>query len=98
MPRIDGMTPRPEYEGLEGELTEGEKLIEEANVVRDEKAQKAWQESEEADADLIEAGVEKLGDLVAQGHDFGEGGNFPEAPKLDPPNTPEPSQKETEDD
>jgi len=98
MPRIDGMAPRPEYEGLEGELTEGEKLIEEANVVRDEKAQKAWQESEEADADLIEAGVEKLGDLVAQGHDFGEGGNFPEAPKLDPPNTPEPSQKEPEDD
>ena len=98
MPRIDGMAPRPEYEGLEGELTEGEKLIEEANVVRDEKAQKAWQESEEADADLIEAGVEKLGDLVAKGHDFGEGGDFPEAPKLDSPNAPQPSQKEPEND
>ena len=98
MPRIDAMTPRPEYEGLEGELTEGEKLIEEANVVRDEKAQKAWQESEEADADLIESGVGKLGDLVAQGHDFGEGGVFPQAPKLDPPNTPQPSQKEPEKD
>ena len=68
MPRIDAMTPRPEFEGLEGELTKGEKLREEANIVRDEKAQKAWQESEEADTDLIEAGVEKLGDLVAKGH------------------------------
>ena len=98
MPRIDAMTPRPEFEGLEGELTKGEKLIEEANVVRDEKAHKAWQESEETDADLIEAGVEKLGDLVAKGHDFGEGGDFPEAPKLDPPSTPQPSQKEPEKD
>jgi len=98
MPRIDAMDPRPEYEGLEGELTDGEKLIEEANVARDEKAQKAWEKSEKTDADLIEAGVEKLGDLVAQGHDFGEGGNFPEAPKLDPPGTPQPSQKEPEDD
>ena len=68
MPRIDAMTPRPEFEGLEGELTKGEKLREEANIVRDEKSQKAWKESEEADADLIEAGVEKLGDLVAKGH------------------------------
>ena len=68
MPRIDAMSPRPEFEGLEGELTKGEKLREEANIVRDEKSQKAWKESEEADADLIEAGVEKLGDLVAKGH------------------------------
>jgi len=95
MPRIDAMTPRPEFEGIEGELTDGEKLLEEANVVRDKKAQKAWQEAEESDTELIEAGVEKLGDLVAQGH-FSEkdGSNdFPEAPKLDPPNTPPPSQK-----
>ena len=68
MPRIDAMTPRPEFEGIEGELTEGEKLREEANVVRDKKAQKAWQESEESDTELIEAGVEKLGDLVGKGH------------------------------
>ena len=96
MPRIDAMTPRPEFEGLEDELTKGEKLIEEANIVRDEKAQKAWQESEDSDTELIEAGVDKLGDLVAQGH-FSEkdgSGDFPEAPTLDPPNTPQPSQKE----
>ena len=100
MPRIDAMTPRPEFEGLEGELTKGEKLIEEANVVRDEKAHKAWQESEESDTELVEAGVEKLGDLVAQGHFSEKDGDeeFPEAPKLDPPNSPQPSQKETEKD
>ncbi len=100
MPRIDAMTPRPEFEGLEGELTKGEKLIEEANVVRDEKAHKAWQESEESDTELVEAGVEKLGDLVAQGHFSEKDGDeeFPEAPKLDPPNSPQPSQKEPEKD
>ena len=57
MPRIDAMTPRPEFEGIEGELTEGEKLIAEANVARDEKAQKAWHTSEESDTELVEAGV-----------------------------------------
>jgi hypothetical protein len=95
MPRIDAMTPRPEFEGIEGELTDGEKLLEEANVVRDKKAQKAWQEAEESDTELIEAGVEKLGDLVAQGHFSKKDGSedFPEAPKLAPPNTPPPSQK-----
>ena len=100
MPRIDAMAPRPEYEGLEGELTKGEKLREEANVVRDKKSQKAWQESEESDTELIESGVEKLGDLVAQGHfsEKDDSEDFPEAPKLDPPNTPQPSQKEPEKD
>ena len=41
MPRIDAMSARPEFEGIEGELTEGEKLMAEANVVRDERAQEA---------------------------------------------------------
>ena len=100
MPRIDAMTPRPEFEGIEGDLTEGEKLIEEANVARDEKSQKAWETSEESDTELVEEGVDKLGDLVAKGH-FSEKddiGDFPEAPKLDPPNKPQPSQKEPEKD
>ena len=99
MPRIDAMTPRPEFEGIEGELTKGEMLLEEANVERDKKAQKAWQESEESDTELIEAGAEKLGDLVAQGHFSGQKGEgFPKAPMLDAPNTPPPSQKEPEKD
>ena len=90
MPRIDAMTPRPEFEGLEGELTEGEKLMAEANVVRDTKSQEAWEAAERSDPELIEAGVEKLGDLVAKGHDFGEGGDFPQAPSRSNPNTPPP--------
>lgn len=100
MPRVDAMTPRPEFEGIEGELTEGEKLLEEAKIARDERSQEAWQKSEAEDPDLIEAGVEKLGDLVARGH-FAtqeESGDFPEAPTRAAPNTPLPSQPEQDED
>ena len=65
----------------------------EANTARDEKAQEAWEIAESQDPDLVEAGVEKLGDLVARGH-FSEGGgvgDFPEAPTRAAPNTPPPS-------
>ncbi len=98
MPRIDAMTPRPEFEGIEGELTEGEKLVREANVARDLKSQEAWEAAEKSDPELIEAGVEKLGDLVGKGHDFGEGGNFPVAPTRADPNTPPPSPPELDED
>lgn len=98
MPRIDAMTPRPEFEGIEGELTEGEKLVREANVARDLKSQEAWEAAEKSDPELIEAGVEKLGDLVAKGHDFGEGGDFPVAPTRADPNTPPPSPPERDED
>ena len=100
MPRIDAMTPRPEFEGIEDELTEGEKLIAEANTVRDEKAQEAWAVAESQDPDLIEAGVEKLGDLVAQGHFLEQdgSGDFPEAPTRAAPNTPPPSQPTRDED
>ena len=65
----------------------------EANTARDEKAQEAWKLAEEQDPDLVEAGVEKLGDLVARGHfsGAGVGGDFPEAPTRATPNTPPPS-------
>ena len=86
------MTPRPEFEGIEGDLTKGEKLMVEANIVRDKKSQKAWEAAEKSDPELIEAGVDKLGDLVAKGHDFGEGGDFPQTPIRSDPNTPPPSQ------
>ena len=100
MPRIDAMTPRPEFEGIEGELTEGEKLMAEANTARDEKAQEAWEIAESQDPDLVEAGVEKLGDLVARGHfsDGGGGGDFPEAPTRATPITPLPSRENKNDD
>lgn len=68
MPRTDAMTERPEFEGLEGELSEAERLVEEANVAYDQRAAERWAEAEAKDADLIEAGVERLGDLVATGH------------------------------
>ena len=98
MPRIDAMTPRPEFDGIEGELTEGEKLVQEANVARDLKSQEAWETAEKADPELIEAGVDKLGDLVAKGHDFGEGGDFPVAPTRVEPNTPPPLPSELDED
>ena len=98
MPRIDAMTPRPEFEGIEGELTRGEKLVQEANVARDLKSQEAWDTAEKADPELIEAGVDKLGDLVAKGHDFGEGGDFPVAPTRVEPNTPPPLPSELDED
>jgi len=66
--RVDAMTPRPELEGLEGELTTSEKIVEEANIIAAEDAQKRWERSEANDPELIEAGVTKLGDLVARGH------------------------------
>lgn len=98
MPRIDAMEPRPEFDGLEGELTKGEKLREEANVARDVKSQEAWELSETSDPELIEAGVEKLGDLVAQGHEFEGGGDFPQSPTRSAPNTPLPSLPERDED
>lgn len=100
MPRIDGMTPRPEFDGLEGDLTEGEKLIEEANEQLDVRAQEAWQTSEASDPDLIEAGVERLGDLVAEGHfEESEAADaFPSSPERADPNTPPPLRKDSESD
>ncbi len=97
MPRIDAMTPRPEFEGIEGELTTGEKLLEEANIARNLRSQDAWEAAEKSDPDLIEAGVEKLGDLVAQGHDFGEG-DFPTTPTRSDSNKPQRSQQEHDED
>ncbi len=100
MPRIDGMAPRPEYEGIEGDLTSGEKLIEEANVHRDERSAEAWETSQSTDPELIEAGVEKLGDLVGQGHFEGAAtaNEFPVAPKRAAPNTPRPLREAPDED
>ena len=52
------------YEGLEGELTEGEKMVETANQKYADMAEKRWQDAEEQDVDLQEYGVEKLSELV----------------------------------
>ena len=68
MKRVDAMTARPELEGIEGELTKTEKMVEEANEAAAAKAYKEWRLAEMNDPQLIEAGVEKLGDLVAMDH------------------------------
>jgi|TARA_B110000495_G_scaffold157670_1_gene141395 hypothetical protein len=52
------------YQGLEDDLRPSELLVNEANVQYEQKAQQRWQEAESKDTDLIEAGVERLGDLV----------------------------------
>jgi hypothetical protein len=66
--RVDAMTPRPEFEGRDAPLRNSEETVEEANAVATEEAQKRWEKAEANDPELIEAGVSKLGDLVARGH------------------------------
>jgi len=71
--RVDGLTPRPEFEVRQASLTNSEVAVEEANVVAAEESQKRWKRSESSDPELIEAGVDKLGDLVGSGHFGGPG-------------------------
>ena len=58
------MVEGEKYTGMEGDLTSSEKMVEEANQEYAHLAQRRWQESEANDPDLIEYGVERLGDLV----------------------------------
>ena len=55
---------REEYKGIEEELTVAQQVRAEADQRYAEHAQRRWEESERNDPDLIEAGVERLGDLV----------------------------------
>ena len=66
--RIDAMTVHPEHEGIEGPLSMTEEMVEMVNEIAAEKALKDWETAEAGDLELIEAGVDKLGDLVASGH------------------------------
>ena len=52
------------YKGLEDDLRPSEVLVNQANIRYQQKADQLWQKAESEDTDLIEAGVEKLGDLV----------------------------------
>jgi len=65
--RQDPAVHEADYEGLVGPLGTGEVLVEEANESYAAQAQERWEASEKADMDMIEAGVERLGDLVAAG-------------------------------
>ena len=52
------------YDGLEGDLRRSEHLVNEANERYSAVAERQWKAAEAKDQDLIEAGVERLGDLV----------------------------------
>jgi len=68
MPTIDGMNLRSEHEGLEAKLERSTIIKVEADSIAADISQNAWDEAERNDPELIEAGVERLGDLVGQGH------------------------------
>lgn len=53
------------YEGLEAELSVAQQVKAEADQRYAEQAQERWEKAEQNDPDLIEAGVKRLGDLVA---------------------------------
>ena len=65
--RVDPSVHEADYEGLEGDLRGSEKLVEEANQYYAKVAQRQWEAAERRDMDMVEAGVERLGDLVASG-------------------------------
>lgn len=62
--RRDAIVEGQKYHGMEDDLTMTEKMVEEANLDYAVYAQKRWEKSEAEDEDLIEYGVERLGDLV----------------------------------
>lgn len=68
MPTIDGMEVNIEHEGLEGELERSTLIKVEADNIAAEISQTSWERAERNDPELIEAGVQRLGDLVGQGH------------------------------
>ena len=67
-PRIDAIESSADWDGLEDELTVGEKLVETMNEIEAKNAQEAWERAEQRDSDNIEFGVKRLGDLVASGY------------------------------
>jgi hypothetical protein len=66
--RRDDSSPSGEWDGMEGPLEPGERLRAEADDQHAALAAARWAAQEAADQELVEAGVERLGDLVAMGH------------------------------
>ena len=62
--RRDAIVEGKKYSGMEGDLTPGEKMVAYANTKYATMAQNRWEQAEANDPDLIEYGVERLGDLV----------------------------------
>ena len=67
MVRVDPSLHEGDYVGLEDDLGVAEQLVHEANQHYAEEAQRQWEAAEQRDLDMVEAGVERLGDLVASG-------------------------------
>ena len=65
--RVDPAIHEADYIGLEGDLGVAETLVEEANHRYAQEAHRQWAKAEARDMDNIEAGVKRLGDLVASG-------------------------------
>ncbi|MGY8754906.1 MAG: hypothetical protein ACKVIR_04375 [Candidatus Poseidoniales archaeon] len=83
--RRDAIKEGNAFIGLEGELTEGEKMVAGADEVYAKYAQKRWERAETNDPDIVEYGVERLGDLVKTDYfeKNAEEGVFSKAAKLD---------------
>ena len=64
--RIDAMANR-DFDNVETISTDNEKMIRIADKIQSEIAAEQWSKSESMDKDLIEAGVENLGDLIKTG-------------------------------
>ena len=62
--RRDAIAEGQKYSGMEGDLTSTEIMVEGANKRYAKMAQKRWEIAESSDPDIIEYGVERLGDLV----------------------------------
>ena len=65
IPRRDASISESAYVGLEDDLRPSELLVTgRLNLRYEAIAQERWEDSESSDVDLVEAGVERLGDLV----------------------------------
>ena len=64
--RIDAMENR-DYDEIENVNTKGERMLRDADKLQSEAAAKQWEKSQLKDQDLIEAGVDNLGDLIKTG-------------------------------
>ena len=56
-----------DYDNIESAITKGEEMLRDANAIQAENSAKQWQSSESLDTDLIESGVDNLGDLIKTG-------------------------------
>ena len=64
--RVDAMKNR-DYDDIVTVNSEGERLFRSADRIKTEKSAAQWNKSEVSDQDIIEAGVDNLGDLIKTG-------------------------------